>query len=421
MAKRGHCNVDFFKTWTIKSAYILGLLAADGCVTDKNVISFASIDKEQTKRIKDFLEIKKKIYVKPAKDNRKQSYHINIMSILMAKDLARLGIVPRKSLTLEWIGYPEHLESHFLRGFLDGDGHIGMNSKKKKWRIEFYGPRSFLESVVVCISKHLSIDPKHAHLWEKKDQKISTLKYYRLKDVKQIINWIYQDTDSSIRLSRKYKTACKILKVQYERDYPGSGVLKKGNEWIVYIKGIRVARATTKKDAIAAKKYYLETGKKSGLSTIYLEYNGKQCSLREIYDLEPRSITYISFWRRIQEGKSIDEALQSGRKTYSYMGETKLAKDWFRDSRCEVSFQELCERLREGVSIEIAMKALRPAPRQFGKDVPYTIYGESKTLMKWAIDSRCQVSYGTLCRRIREGMNPELALKAQRKPPTKRK
>lgn len=41
-------------------------------------------------------------------------------------------------------------------------------------------------------------------------------------------------------------------------------------------------------------------------------------------------------------------------------------------------------------------------------------FGETKCMAAWVDDDRCTVSYGCLKRRIRRGMNPELAIKAAR-------
>ena len=125
-----HKRVDesFFQKQTPDLAYVLGWLASDGCVSDENVIALMlkSSDGEAIRNIASLIGLKNPISSSSYLDKRtSKRYHrvcFRFQSKVVADELAKYGIVPRKSLTL---CYPQNLESdelrrHFIRGYLDG-------------------------------------------------------------------------------------------------------------------------------------------------------------------------------------------------------------------------------------------------------------------------------------------------------------
>jgi len=156
-------NEDFFrKIDTPVHAYLLGLLAADGCVTEKNYIAFQSVDRELVDKLVAALNYTGKI--RTIYDNRTQHkraicYRINFSSPIMAQHLKRYGITPRKSKTFDYL--PNQYTWSFLLGYFDGDGCVYQNKGRSGGVVHFVGSKAFLEKISKLVPYHSSIT-KHS-------------------------------------------------------------------------------------------------------------------------------------------------------------------------------------------------------------------------------------------------------------------
>lgn len=136
---------DYFETIdTEAKAYFLGLILADGSVSQKEDKRSQQISIGLHTQDADIL----KVFAKELRyegafqtDNRGEGViTISFRSSKMANDLAKYGIVPRKTyvtnhLPLDMI--PADLQPHFLRGFMDGDGSIYVS--RSSLRVSFTG------------------------------------------------------------------------------------------------------------------------------------------------------------------------------------------------------------------------------------------------------------------------------------------
>lgn len=120
---------------TEEKAYWLGFLLADGsiCVRESTgqstiKLNLASIDKNHIQKFLDFvgcdMPIKTYMVGNGANDNLSESCEITITSKKIVSDLAKLGIGPKKSFTVEIPEVAEHLIRHLIRGIWDGDGSV---------------------------------------------------------------------------------------------------------------------------------------------------------------------------------------------------------------------------------------------------------------------------------------------------------
>lgn len=107
-------------------AYLLGLIAADGCVTKTNYVAFESIDKELTELLSTELQYSGKIrIVKP--QGYAPHYRINFSSQRIASALCSYGIVTGRMFSGNYyFPKPEYLASYVL-GYFDGDGCAYVN------------------------------------------------------------------------------------------------------------------------------------------------------------------------------------------------------------------------------------------------------------------------------------------------------
>ncbi len=112
--------------WTPKLAYAVGLLATDGYISNDNRhVVLTSSDHEQIVTFRNCLSKTNKISINPASSiSKKVSYRIQIGDVVLLEWLNSIGLYNRKSLTIGKLEIPDKFFPDFLRGSLDGDGHI---------------------------------------------------------------------------------------------------------------------------------------------------------------------------------------------------------------------------------------------------------------------------------------------------------
>lgn len=184
-------NEHILDVWTPKSAYFLGWLVTDGCVTkDNRTVTFDLKDEEATNILRNILDHPKK----PTK--MRDAWRVAFHSKYLVQRLAEFGIGPAKSLTLEHPDVPMEVFSHYLRGVIEGDGSITV----KPFRIILNSASvKFLQSLQERI-------PFTGSLFEIGKGKRKNPLYrlvYSGKQAQALGAWIYQDSEH-MRLARKY-------------------------------------------------------------------------------------------------------------------------------------------------------------------------------------------------------------------------
>jgi hypothetical protein len=115
-------NEDFFKAWTHKMAWVLGLFITDGCVHHHNqCITFSQKDETVLRLVSNYMEAD---YVLSKTYKTRNTPTLIINSKEIKKDLGNLGIHPNKSLTVPFPSVPEEFLPSFVRGVIDGDGWV---------------------------------------------------------------------------------------------------------------------------------------------------------------------------------------------------------------------------------------------------------------------------------------------------------
>lgn len=107
-------------------AYLLGLLAADGCVTKTNYVAFESIDRELTELLKAELEYSGEIRIIQPEDYAPH-YRINFSSQQIAHALYNYGIQPGRTSSGLYYFPPDEYLGAYLLGYFDGDGCAYVN------------------------------------------------------------------------------------------------------------------------------------------------------------------------------------------------------------------------------------------------------------------------------------------------------
>lgn len=195
-------NYNFFKQINSEeSAYFLGLLYADGCVSinKSNYTVYLKLQNQDVEIIEKFRNIMSPS--SPIKNTGKYSYfRINKKEI--CEQLISHGCIPNKSLTLQFpTTVPVNLYRHFIRGYSDGDGSIYNNKLKYSintiWKI--VSTEQFCNSIKNILRQELDIN---CGIYMFKNKVTASLVVGGNKQVKKGLDWIYEG--ATIYLSRKY-------------------------------------------------------------------------------------------------------------------------------------------------------------------------------------------------------------------------
>lgn len=205
-------NSMFFQNInTEEKAYWLGFIYADGCVQyagnkqPRLTIGLMASDYKHLEKFIHSINGEQTVKIR----NHGEACAIAVHSKDMGNDLIKLGVVPRK--TYERIRMPsmdKSLVRHFIRGFVDGDGHIGYGDYLNKRVDKYYRKYRFsLTSNYTDILKDIQLyfarNSIETTIYKSRD--VFELKTSARLDVKNILKLLYED--STIYLDRKYKTS----------------------------------------------------------------------------------------------------------------------------------------------------------------------------------------------------------------------
>ena len=200
---------DFFERIdTEEKAYFLGLLITDGNVFKANdhraSISFTLDDADAY--LLDYWRNCVHATTVVTHDGRGCSQHA-LRSLKMANDLAKYGVVPRKTLhaylpTIE----DETQMRHLIRGLIDGDGgiyaYLPDNSTKYRHKITLCGTRALMQGVVDYITPtlQLTLKPK---VYSYANRPLSEFRVGNIQDMNKLGDWLYKD--ATVYMDRKYQ------------------------------------------------------------------------------------------------------------------------------------------------------------------------------------------------------------------------
>jgi hypothetical protein len=208
--RKHSCNENYFEKIDSKEkAYWLGLLFADGYVRKRKQfegkykqggvigISLKEGDEYLLEKLINDLESTYKLF-KQVK-NEFLSYKLEIYSSKMSDDLINLGCVPNKSLKLQ----PPNLEckfiSHFIRGYFDGDGSIGIYDGRNKFSL--LGTNEVLSWILSYFrNKGMKTIPKIS-----KKKNIYQVQINSKLDIELIKNILYNSSDDYFLKRKKEK------------------------------------------------------------------------------------------------------------------------------------------------------------------------------------------------------------------------
>lgn len=215
-------NQDYFKIIdTPEKAYIIGFLAADGCINTSRKSYYVRIavkytDVDILEKIKKAMDITSKIFYAEEKVTLPQGgttiakmSKLNIYGKELVNDLANYGLIPNKTLHLR-VNYkkiPDEFIRDYLRGLWDGDGCFGIYEEKKNtsrnYSVTYIGSKELLDDIKDIMLEKF---PSHKiNIWHAKEcnENIFRLGTKRRDDFIEFLDFIYKD--STIYLDRKYQ------------------------------------------------------------------------------------------------------------------------------------------------------------------------------------------------------------------------
>lgn len=207
-----------FSEFTPASCYWAGFIAADGNISNKLTNVHIELNYKDAGHIVKALGFvkdiapkivygEKDIQFKGAPVCKVKFCKADISSTDIVRSLCdNFNITPNKSFTIQPpTKIPEHLISHYIRGYFDGDGSIYWNKSHKCGIFNICsGSKDMLVWIGSAIRNNVDYDfsPKAFSL-----RPSATIYFIERshKSAEKIFHWIYKDSVEEIRLDRKYE------------------------------------------------------------------------------------------------------------------------------------------------------------------------------------------------------------------------
>lgn len=188
-------------------AYWLGFIYADGYVEKNNLLGF-KLKKDDLSHLNKFCsEInfsgKAKIESTIFKGSNYEFSRLTICGKEITKSLNLLGVHPNKTKTIKFPEIDSGMIKHFIRGYFDGDGSIGIYNDR--------GYKKYLFSIVSGSKDFIYSIKSHLDYYAKCDLKIREIngayeiRCQNIKGIKNLLNEIYCESTIENRLDRKYE------------------------------------------------------------------------------------------------------------------------------------------------------------------------------------------------------------------------
>jgi len=199
-------NHNFFEVInTEEKAYFLGLLYADGCNHKNSTMISLGLSEKDKNILEKFTYLiqptKPLLFRKSNNIKWANSYVFIIQSKKISSDLTILGCVDNKTHNLKFPTkeqVPNHLISHFIRGYFDGDGSI---NNGKKYHFSIVGTSDFIQGLQIIFKEKLNFNITKPSIRNIDNiNTVTLLKCGRKQSIK-FGEWLYKD--ATIYLERK--------------------------------------------------------------------------------------------------------------------------------------------------------------------------------------------------------------------------
>ena len=205
-------NYEFFNGDTEEYWYFLGLVSADGYVSD-NIIELCLNKKDEYILIKlrDIICPQKPIYDKPSTRSKKFTIHSKKLSQQIKEILSMK--TNKKSKEIKFPQVPDNMLKHYIRGLIDGDGCIDTTKAYRDDkvyigpRLRILGNREYLITMLDEIRKQV---PNNTKAVNKKGAENVWYITYNFSTAKDVLHWCYDN--NNICINRKYNKFIEVVR-----------------------------------------------------------------------------------------------------------------------------------------------------------------------------------------------------------------
>lgn len=204
-------NEHAFDEITPESAYWIGFLMADGCVSlNQIIINLQEKDINHLIKFNSFLKTNYPIkMIKSGYNSSSLIASLVVSSKYITNRLSEYGVTPRKSLTAK-VCDELAFNRDFWRGVVDGDGTLFLGKKEYSYpQLNLGGSYHIINQYKYFIQSLVNCDPKI--------EKIKSIFMLKIsgKKAQKIIDTLYKNAD--IYLERKFLKSQDIIKFKFKR------------------------------------------------------------------------------------------------------------------------------------------------------------------------------------------------------------
>lgn len=196
--------------------YFLGLIASDGYISDRYnriELCFKASDKPLLECIRDVVCPGKKISFR----QKVNAYRLTLDNKIIHQEICKYINPGNKTQSLIFpYGIPDEYVSHFIRGYIDGDGNIGVKKGQRKFdgyikyyygtRLRVLGTKAFLHGLSDNLFR-LGVAKNRVNPHRKEKENVFYCEW-GFSQANNVLNWVYQD--STYKLDRKYRVFLEI-------------------------------------------------------------------------------------------------------------------------------------------------------------------------------------------------------------------
>ena len=196
-------NERFFSKWSQEMAYVLGLIATDGCVSRSGVVSLCINDKDLIEKVKDIMGSAHKIKYY---GHQEGLYSFSFSRQKLCVDLSWLGVFPNKSLNIRFPDVPDAFLTDFIRGVFDGDGSVYFEKKNPRFPLRSIFLSSSKDFIITLESKLQGLGMPKRVIYEQKTKNAISYKFrYSHYNSIKLFNLLYNKVKhKGLFLARKY-------------------------------------------------------------------------------------------------------------------------------------------------------------------------------------------------------------------------
>lgn len=191
-----------------EKAYWLGFLYADGYNReDRNVISITLQKSDILHLVKFQTFLSTNIPVREYTTKGYTKCVINVSSLQISNQLAKLGCTQAKTFTRKYPSIENKFNSSFIRGYFDGNGCFShTTTTEDRWQLSFTGNKDLILPIQNILEEEIGLN--HISLNTRSDKSSVAIHYSGRNVCRKILTYMY-DT-ATVYLDRKYDKYCEL-------------------------------------------------------------------------------------------------------------------------------------------------------------------------------------------------------------------